>query len=204
MIVACIALFVALGGTSIAAVSFARNAGKVDNKDAHRAGTSRARAAGDLVATSRSGPHAGQIPGKFLADVPKSDPFGRFLEVQDNAVGAPVTLTTQAGFATVSAACNDQDPAPGIENSAIVISVANQSGGPVNLARRQGAGGPAVVEFANGTVQSFTVLGANAIEVLLQKPDGTAMLIDAGARQVGQGTPSAGCNVFGVALNVVQ
>src|SRR5215207_6743541 len=92
MVVASIALFVALGGTSIAAVSYARNAGKVDGKDARKASASRARAAGNLVATTRKGPHAGQIPGKFLADVPRSDPFGRYLEVTDNATGAPALL----------------------------------------------------------------------------------------------------------------
>ena len=202
MVVACIALFVALGGTSIAAVSFARNAGKVDGKDAFRASVSLRRAAGDLVATNRSGPHAGRIPSRFLAETPRSDTFGRYLEVQDNALGAPMVLAARRGFSTITAACSDEAPAAGIENASMVITVSNESGGPVNLARRQGAEGPAVVEFANGTVQSFTVVGANAIEVLLQKPDGTALLIDAGARQVGQGSPAAGCNIFGVALNV--
>jgi len=202
MVVACVALFVSLGGTSIAAVNFARNAGKVDGKDARRAAASRALAAGDLVATIRSGPHAGQIPGKFLADVPKSDPFGRYLDVQDNAAGVPAVLLRRAGFGTISAACNDARPLAGVENPTMVISVSNESGGPMNMARRQGAANPAVLEFANGTVQSFGVASANAVEVLLQKPDGSVMLIDAGARQVGQDSPSAACHIFGVALNV--
>ncbi len=102
----------------------------------------------------------------------------------------------------MTAACNDSSPQVGVEDSRMVISVTNESGGPVNLARRQGAADPAVIEFANGTVQSFTVEAANAIEVLLQKPDGTAMLIHGGARQVGRHTPAAACNIFGVALSI--
>ena len=40
MVVASIALFVSLGGTSVAAVSYARNAGKVDGYDAVKASSS--------------------------------------------------------------------------------------------------------------------------------------------------------------------
>ena len=50
MVVASIALFVSLGGTSVAAVSYARNAGKVDGYDAVRASSSTNKAAGNLVA----------------------------------------------------------------------------------------------------------------------------------------------------------
>ena len=202
MAVACTALFVSLGGTSIAAVNYAQNAGKVDGKDAVAARSTVARAAGDLVATNRSGPHRGQIPGKFLAGVARSTPFGRFLEVQDNAAGAPVTLTAEGGFATVAVACLDQAAAAGVENPLVRVTVANQSGGPMNLARRQGGAPPAVIEFANGTVQTFNVGDQNAIEILLAKPDGQTLAIDAGARQAGQGTASAACNVFGAALRI--
>ena len=47
MVVASIALFVSLGGTSVAAVSYARNAGKVDGKDAVKASSSTSKAAID-------------------------------------------------------------------------------------------------------------------------------------------------------------
>ena len=202
MVVACTALFVALGGTSIAAVNYAANAGKVDGKDARSARTTTSAAAGDLVATASRGPRKGQIPGRFVSEVARTVPFGRFLEVQDNATGAPIALVAERGFATVSVACNDQDERPGLENPAVVLTVANQSGGPVNLARRQGDGNPSVVEFANGTVQTFTVGAANTIEINVQKPSGQALLIDAGARKIGQGTAAGGCNLFGTALRV--
>ena len=69
MVVASIALFVSLGGTSVAAVSYARNAGKVDGYDAVRASSSTNKAAGNLVAANKSGPDKGRIPGKHLAGV---------------------------------------------------------------------------------------------------------------------------------------
>ena len=72
MVVASIALFVSLGGTSIAAVSYVSSAGAVDGKSAVFAGASLSQAAGKLVATNRSGADKGRLPGKFVADVPKS------------------------------------------------------------------------------------------------------------------------------------
>ncbi len=202
MAVACTALFVSLGGTSIAAVNYASNAGKVDGKDAVAASTTLSRAAGNLVATNSRGPDRGRIPGKFLADTARAVPFGRFIEVTDNAASAPLALVSEAGFANVTAACSDQNAGAGVENPAIQIAVANQSGGPLNLARQQGNGAPAVLEFANGTVQNFTVGAANTIGVLLQKPNGEALLIDAGARQAGLNTAAGACNIFGTAQRI--
>ncbi len=202
MAVACTALFISLGGTSIAAVNYASNAGKVDGKDAVAASTTLSRAAGNLVATNPSGPDRGRIPSKFLADTPRGVPFGRFIEVADNTATAPVGLVAENAFATLTVACTDQNPAAGVENPAIQIAVANQSGGPLNLARQQGNGAPAVLEFANGTVQNFTVGAANTIGVLLQKPNGESMLIDAGARQAGLNTAAGACNIFGTAQRI--
>src|SRR5215213_2555783 len=166
MVVASTALFISLGGTGFAAVNFARNAGKVDGRDAVRSGASLKRAAGNLVATNRRGAQRGRIPNKFLARVPLVAPFGRFLEVQDNQLGAPVVLVRRPGFGTVSVACNDQAAPVGVENAAMSFSIANESGGPLNLARRQGSGEPAVFEFASGTLQTFTVVGGNTVEVI--------------------------------------
>ena len=60
MVVASIALFVSLGGTSVAAVSYARNAGQVDGYDAVKASSSTNKAAGNLVAANKSGPDKGR------------------------------------------------------------------------------------------------------------------------------------------------
>ena len=72
MVVAGIALFVSLGGTSMAAVNYASRAGSVDGKSAVYAGASLSQAAGKLVATNRSGADKGRLPGKFVADVGKT------------------------------------------------------------------------------------------------------------------------------------
>ena len=64
MVVAGIALFVSLGGTSMAAVSYATRAGSVDGKSAVFAGASLSQAAGKLVATNRSGTDKGRLPGQ--------------------------------------------------------------------------------------------------------------------------------------------
>jgi len=68
MVVASVALFVSLGGTSVAAINYATNAGAVDGKSAVFAGSSLNQAAGKLVATNRSGADKGRVPGKFVAD----------------------------------------------------------------------------------------------------------------------------------------
>ena len=66
MVVAGLALFVSLGGTSVAAVSYVTNAGAVDGKSAVSASSTLDHAAGRLVATSSSGPDKGRMPGKFV------------------------------------------------------------------------------------------------------------------------------------------
>ena len=77
MVVASVALFVSLGGTSVAAINYASNAGAVDGKSAVFAGASLNQAAGKLVATNRSGTDKGRLPGKFVADVAKTQSFSR-------------------------------------------------------------------------------------------------------------------------------
>ena len=67
-----LALFVSLGGTSMAAVSYATRAGSVDGKSAVYSGASLSQSAGKLVATERSGADKGRLPGRFVADVPKT------------------------------------------------------------------------------------------------------------------------------------
>src|SRR5688500_5817314 len=136
MVVAGIALFVSLGGTSVAAVSYASRAGSVDGKSAVSAGSTLQRAAGRLVATNASGPDKGRIPGKFVADVGHTQVFSRAYEVAGSAPGAPQTVGIFRGLGTLTATCNDQAPAAGNEDPISVITFLNQSGHPVNLARR--------------------------------------------------------------------
>src|SRR3712207_4708016 len=69
MVVALIALVVASSGTAFAVVNYARNAGAVDGRSAVSAGSSLGHAAGNVVATARTGRDKGRIPNRYLADV---------------------------------------------------------------------------------------------------------------------------------------
>src|SRR3954447_6062454 len=77
MVVAGLALFVSLGGTSMAAVNYASRAGSADGKSAVSAGSPLPHTARDLVATNKSGTDKGRLPGKFVADVAKTQTFSR-------------------------------------------------------------------------------------------------------------------------------
>lgn len=197
MVVAGIALFVSLGGTSVAAVNYAANAGKVDGKDAVFSGASLAQAAGKLVATNRSGADKGRIPGKFIADVPKSSVFSHVFEVADNAPGAPQAIAALSGLGNLTATCNDQNDAAGNEDPVSLISFNNTSGEIVNVARRVGNSGGALTVAANQTATTISIGGSNTFTFHIERR-GQNALITGGVRQDGRGTPAATCVVFGV------
>jgi len=202
MVVAGIALFVSLGGTSIAAVSYVSNAGAVDGKSAVFSGASLSQAAGTLVATNRSGPDKGRLPGKFVADVPKSSVFSNIFEVADNAPGAPQTVSTLSGLGTLTATCNDQNKTAGNEDPISTISFNNASGEIVNVARRVGNGDGALSVAANQTATSVAIGGSNTFMFHIERRSQNA-LIQGGVRQDGRGTPAATCVVFGVVEQIL-
>jgi len=199
MVVASIALFVALGGTSIAAVSFARNAGKVDGKDAVSYSATTSRAAGNLVATASSGPNKGRLNPKFLAGVPTNQTWGVPAEVSDNATGAPIPLASVPGLGTLTGTCADQTDRPGVEDPITTISFANQSGENINLARRLGNGDGAVQSLPNGVVAPITIGGSNTFEYHIQRGAVNA-LVSGVVRQDGRGTPTATCLLWGAVV----
>src|SRR3954451_4137025 len=151
MVVAGLALFVSLSGTSIAAVSFVANAGAVDGKSAVASSSTLSHAAGKLVATASRGTNKGRIPGKFVADVAKTSSFSKGYQVADNQPGAPQTVATIKGLGYITATCNDQNTVAGNEDPISVISFINTSGKPVNLARRVGNGDGALTLVGNQT-----------------------------------------------------
>lgn len=203
MIVASIALFVALGGTSVAAVSYARNAGKVDGKDAVSASSTNRKAAGNLVATNRSGDDRGKLPGKFVADVARSSQFGRAYEVADNQVIAPAPVATVSGVGTLTASCADQAvQRAGVEDPRSDIAFVNQSGGTINVARSVGTGEALVGALANGAGLPIAVAGSNTFFYHLQTVQGVNILINGVVRQDGRGAAAASCLVFGTVLRV--
>lgn len=202
MVVALIALVMASTGSAVAAVSFARNAGAVDGKSAVSAGASLSDARGNLVATARGGSEGGRIPGKFVADVARAESFGQGIEVPDNATGAPVPLVSQAdtdNIGTLSAACEDRNPAAGVENPDATITFTNTSGKTMNLARRVGVGDGTFGFLAPNAVDQFRIGGENTFRHHLQL-EGTDVLIDGVMRQEGNGTATGACIVYGTVM----
>ena len=191
LVISIVALVMATTGTAVAAVSYARNAGKVDGKSAVSATATLKRAAGKLVATNRSGPDRGRIPAKFLAGVVRgaSQPFGRYIEVADNANGAPQAVAGAPGLGTLTVSCNDQAPRAGVEDPRVVVTFANGAGATINIARRVGNGDGTVVPLAAGAVDTFVVGGSDTFtfhaELNLRnlRIEGTAFEVD-GSRPV--------------------
>jgi hypothetical protein len=202
MVIAGIALFVSLGGTSMAAVSYATRAGSVDGKSAVFAGASLSQAAGKLVATNRSGTDKGRLPGKFVADVAKTQTFSKGFEVADNAPGAPQLLATMSGLGSLTATCNDQNGAAGNEDPISTIAFVNQSAAPMNVARRVGNGDGALAVAPPQTTASIAIGGSNTFTFHIEQ-SGHNVMVNGGVRQDGRGTPAAICVIFGVVTDVL-
>jgi hypothetical protein len=202
MVVASIALFVSLGGTSVAAVNFARNAGKVDGKDAVRASSSINKAAGKLVATNRSGPDKGRIPTKHLADVPHTQTFGRAFEVADNAPGAPQLIGDGGSVGQLTATCNDQAPRAGTEDPITELNFVNTSGDFINVAQRVGVRDDgSVTAVPNGTVAQLVIGGSNTFAYHVEYR-GRNLLVNGVVRQDGRGGAAATCLVWGTVMEI--
>ncbi|MEX2196661.1 MAG: hypothetical protein WD844_15380 [Thermoleophilaceae bacterium] len=204
MVVALIALVMATTGSAVAAVSFARNAGAVDGKSAVSAAASLSDARGNVVAAARGGSRSGQIPGKFLAEVARAEPFAVVIESPDNAASSPVELLSQgdtANVARLSASCEDRNNAAGIENPDATIALTNTSGETINLTRRVGTGDGTFDFLADGAVDGFRIGGQNTFIHRVQLA-GTQLLVDGVARQEGNGTAAGACVVYGTLLLV--
>ena len=124
MVVALIALAVALSGTAVAAVDFARNAGAVDGKSAVASTVSLGKAQGKLVATATTGKSKGRIPGRFLQDVMRggATSITKYLRAVDNQPGPVVAIADIPGIGKFEAQCRDQDPAPNVKSTQTIIT----------------------------------------------------------------------------------
>jgi hypothetical protein len=200
MVVAIIALVMAGTGSAVAAVNFARNAGKVDGKDAVKASASLGRAGGNVVATRKDGARQGKIPNKFLAQVPAAGTFGRVTEVQDNLAGA-ITPISGSPLGLLTSACNDQDSNPnqaGQEDPTTTITFVNNLAVAVNYSHVIGQNPPVVVSQPPATQQSFTINGSNVFRVHVEA-GGTNSVFEGQVRQDGRDTAAASCVVVGTA-----
>lgn len=203
MVVSCLALFVALTGTSIAAISYATNSGAVDGKSANGNGVALKLVAGRLIATQATGDDAGRIATKYL-DLDgyakgTTDTFGQRVEVADDQAGAFAPLGQVAGLGTLSAQCTDQNRTPGDEDPSSTIVFANTSGAPVNYARTIGGSDASVTSLAPGTQASLVINGSNVFELHVER-DGVDYLVDGVVRQDGRGTATGSCLVYGLTV----
>jgi hypothetical protein len=194
MVVAIVALVMATAGTSIAAVTYATNAGKVDGLDAVRAG-SPDKAAGKLVATARSGIRKGTIPNYHLSGVPYSDTYGQLFQVPDNQTGGVVTLD-ESELGRFSAQCSDENNTAGNENPTGRIVFTSTNAAPVNFARHVGNGGATSGVLQPNTEHSFSIGGANTFRFHAEL-FGLNVVYEGFVRQVNQGTAEAQCMIVG-------
>ena len=205
MVVAITALIVALSGTAVAAVNFARNAGAVDGKSAVASGTKLDKAAGKLVATQRSGAGKGRIDARYL-DLPdlvrgSSATFGRALSVVDNAPLVPIQIGAVPGIGALTATCKDENATAGRLDPATTITLANTSGETINLMRKVDTDAATVVPLPNGVIHEFTISGSRPFTLHIERR-GSNTLVQGVVRQDGRNQPTASCLVYGFSLVV--
>ncbi len=203
MVVAITALIVALSGTAVAAVNFARNAGAVDGKSAVASGAKLEHAAGKLVATQRSGAGKGRIDARYL-DLPElvrgsSATFGRALSVVDNGALVPVQIGTVPGIGALTATCRDENGAAGRLDPATTITLANTSGETINLMRKVDTDSATVVPLPSGVIHEFVISASRPFTLHIERR-GSNTLVQGVVRQDGRNEPSASCLVYGFSL----
>jgi hypothetical protein len=205
MVVALIALAVAMSGSAVAAVTFARNAGAVDGKSAVADGAALKTAAGRLVATQRKGAGKGKISQRYL-DVSglargATATFGKATPLLDNQTIAPAGIGDVPGLGNLSATCQDENPAAGRLDPATTITFANTSGDAVNFARTVNYANTVIAPMANTTTQSFKISGSQPFTMHIERA-GTNYIVNGVVRQDGRNAASAQCVVYGVALTI--
>ncbi len=210
MVVAVIALFVALSGTAVAVVGYARNAGAVDGKSAVSSSATLKRAGGKLVATASSGPSRGRVPHRFVSGVMRggATSLTRYLRVVDNTDGPVVPLAIIPRIGRLDAQCRDQDATPGVESTQTVITFTASDPGGVNVSRLLGRD----IESARNAVV-FTALPTEPVPILsfadslfqlvLQARQRT-VFINGASRSDANRTADARCLIFGIGLRVSQ
>ena len=214
MVVALIALVMSTTGGALAAVNFARNAGKVDGYDAVRAGASLSKAAGNLVATYPRGEDSGKLPFRFLsgaasegsvsalADVAARGKNGaQAIPVPDNSQTAEVNMI-DLEVGNLQVACFDQAEAAGTEDAATRVTVTNHGTSAINVARRLGTGRQFIRTLEPNATETFVVGVENTFTVHVQAAPNRTILVEGAATQTGQGTPDSACGAWATALFV--
>jgi hypothetical protein len=214
MVVALIALVMSTTGGALAAVNYARNAGKVDGYDAVQAKSSNDKAAGRLVATYPGGEEKGKLPFRFLSGVASESDLtaladaaalgkngAQTIAVSDNAPTTEVNLI-DLGVGNLQVSCVDQADTVGVEDPGTLIAVSNHSPAAFNIARRLGTGNPFIRALEPNTAETFVVGVRNTFAIQLQAAPATTVLIEGAAEQRGEGTADGSCVVWATALFV--
>lgn len=208
MVVALIALVVALSGTAVAAVDFARNAGAVDGKSAVSSTVSLGKAKGKLVAASESGKSAGRIPGRFVHDVMRggATSITKYLRAVDNQPGPVVPIAIIPGIGKFEAQCRDQDPAPNVKSTQTIITFTASQPGGVNVSRLTGrdidAGRDGIVFTAVPTQAVPVISIADTMFQLILQSGPKTVFLSGSARSDANRTANAACLIWGIGLRV--
>lgn len=208
MVVALVALSVALSGTALAAVDFARNAGKVDGKDAVFSGASLRQAAGNVVATQRSGPGRGRLPSRFVDGVMRggTTTLSRYLRTTDNQAGRSVALAIIPGIGRIDGQCNDVEPAAGVARTQTQITFTASPASGVNVSRLLGrdidSGRNANVFTAPAGQPVAVTNAADPLFQLVLEARGRTVFVNGAARPDASPGPAAACLIWGVAFRV--
>jgi hypothetical protein len=213
MTVAVLALVMSTTGGAIAAVNYAKNSNAVDGYSAVKAAKAGSgKAAGKLVATYRDGDNRGRLPLRIIAGAASKDSVetlaaaaarsangARLIPVTDNQTTADETLV-DLDLGNLQVSCTDQNDAGGVENAATRVSLTNDTGGPVNVAREVGNGAPTITTLEVGVVDTFTVPQQNTFRMQIQGGEAT-VLVDGTALQTGPGTTDSSCAVWATAVD---
>lgn len=209
-VIALIALGVALSGTAVAAVAvdYAKRAGSVDGKSAVAATASNARAAGNLVATTKRGKDKGRIPGKFLNDVMRGESVNltKYMKVIDNQDGPSVPLAIIPGIGRLDAQCRDQDPTPNVKSTQTLITFTASDPRGVNVSRLLGrdidrAQDGVVFAALPSTPVPVINFADSLFQLILQAREKTVLVMGS-SRSDSNRTPNAACLIWGVSLRV--
>jgi hypothetical protein len=208
MVVALIALVVALSGTAVAAVDFARNAGAVDGHSAVSASASLKRSAGKLIAAATAGPGKGRIPGRFVDDVMRggSTSLSKYIRAVDNQDGPVVPLAIIPGIGRLDAQCRDQDPTPDIKSTQTLVTFTASDERGVNVSRLLGSdigSSREGVVFTAPKDQPVPIMqfADSLFQVTLQARARTVFLTGAARPDLNR-TAAAACLIFGVGFRV--
>jgi hypothetical protein len=133
--------------------------------------------------------------------------FNRALAVTDNGDSARIQLASIRGVGRITAVCRDGDPAPGVEDPDLIVSVLPRSGA-VNFGHQTGliprnrTVRPAVGLIPQLTPHEFAVENSDTFDVRLERAGRVVQMLGV-MRQDGPQSANGSCLTFGTMFNVI-